>query len=377
MDYQQLQQQNRELSILNQIAQQLNSEISLEQALQSSLSQAVELLDLRTGWIWLLEPENENATLAAAYQLPPIFQKQPELLEGWCYCIEKYLTGSLEGATNISEITCTRLKGIEQGTEGLRFHASIPLFSNKEKIGILNLVSKDSQKLSDRQLSMLYTIGDMISIAIARARLFEQSKKIGVVEERIRLAREIHDTLAQGLSAISMQIEVAESYLEQDKLEKVQQKLQQLSQLTQDNLEAARRSVLDLRATPLQNASLVEALQTFANEQNIPVIFQQTGVVRQLPVSQEMGLFRIAQEAILNACQHAKATEIHLRIDFTDNKLKLSVSDNGIGFDPDAPHPNFGLIGMNERAKLLNGSLSIQSSPGEGTEVKVVLNDEC
>ena len=351
MNLHQLQQRNQELSILNSIAQDLNREIELEKALEATLRQTVHLLNLQTGWIWLMNEENKSAYLAAGYNLPPVLKNRPELLTGWCYCIDKYLTGKLENASNISEITCTRLKDLSEGTEGLRYHASVPLFGSTEKIGIMNVVSADSQELSEAKLQLLYTIGDMLSIAIERARLFENSRKLGVVQERNRLAREMHDTLAQGLSGISLKLETAQSYLEKGELKKVEKLLIQTLSLTKSNLEDARRSVLDLRATSLQEDNLMEALEKLVKTSTTPNfkgIFKIIGTYRKKDMRTELGIYRIVQEAIQNIVKHAEASEFEVVLTYGE-QIILLVKDNGKGFEPGQYSEGFGLVGINER----------------------------
>ena len=376
MDIQQLQQRNKELAILNTIAQNLNEELDLEKALTVTLQQSIDLLQLQTGWIWLFNPESNTAYLAASHQLPPIFSDRPELLSGTCYCIKKYLTGNLDDASNISEITCTRLENLQEGTRGLRYHASIPLFSQQEKLGILNVLSIDSQELSDANLRLLYTIGDLLSIAIARARLFANSRQAGVVEERNRLAREIHDTLAQRLAAISLRLESMEALLERDvPKEKIQEQIQKTLALTRGSLEEARRSVLDLRASPLEEGNLATAIeilvQDFKVQTAITSHFSVIGQYRRLPQRIEMALYRITQEAINNIRQHAQAQIFNLSLRYTEERIVLQLEDDGRGFDPAQKGNGFGLIGINERAKLIDAALEIHSSPGAGTKMLI------
>lgn len=376
-ELQHLQQRNQELAILNTIAQDLNREVSLQKALDATLVQTVKLLNLETGWIWLFDSETQESSLAAEYQLPPVFKEQPALLQGTCYCIEKYFNDKLDTAANISEITCTRLKNLYEGTEGLRYHASVPLHAPDRKIGILNVVSPHLQELSAERLQLLYTIGDMLSIAIERARLFEKSRRLGIAEERNRLAREIHDTLAQGLTAISLKLETAEALWESEtKREQVATLLHQSLELTQVNIEEARRSVLDLRARPLQENTLVEALAQLLDSSGTKELPTQTFEVRGkeqgLSVKIQMGLYRIAQEALQNAFQHAHAAEICLTINFGAKSVSLVIEDNGIGFNYESVDTEgMGLLGMNERAKLLNGKLELHTSPGTGTRIEV------
>jgi len=189
----------QELKILLRIAAQLNSAVDLNAALQLSLKETVDLLDLKTGWIWLLHTQTNSVFLAASYNLPPAFTQQPERLSGWCYCIEKYLSNQLPDASNINEITCSRLKDLQEGTNGLRYHATVPLNDplndQKSKLGLLNLVSESSGQLTKQQLELLHIIGKMISMAIKRTRLYEQSREIGVMEERQRLSQKFQQNL--------------------------------------------------------------------------------------------------------------------------------------------------------------------------------------
>jgi two-component system NarL family sensor kinase len=375
MDLHQLQQRNQELSILNTIAQDLNKAVELEKALDATLKQTVHLLNLQTGWIWLTNAENETTYIAASYNLPPVFHHKPQLLNGTCYCIDKYLKDNLENASNISEITCTRLKNLSEGTKGLRFHASVPLFGRKDKIGIMNVLSEDSQELSESQLQLLYTIGDMLSIAIERARLFENSKQLGVAQERNRLAREIHDTLAQGLSGITLKLETIQAFLENGKLEKIDALLNQTLDLTRSNLEEARRSVLDLRATPLQGNNLVEALEKLVidinDSEKLMGSFEVIGTYQKLELRIELGLFRIAQEAIRNIIKHANCENFWLRILFENEKIILTIKDDGKGFEVDQHSEGFGLVGIAERAHLLKGKVEIVSEKEKGSILKI------
>src|SRR5512147_1515974 len=124
---QELQRRNRELAILKLIAEALNREVDLDRALQVALSQVVELFDLRTGWIWLLLEDNGQPYLAASQNLPPALADNPRRMEGSCYCLDTFRAGDLSGAANVNVITCTRLKWLIGGTDGLRSHASVPL----------------------------------------------------------------------------------------------------------------------------------------------------------------------------------------------------------------------------------------------------------
>ena len=372
MNLRDLQKKNRELSILSSIAQDLNQGLSLDDALESTLKQVVELFNLQTGWIWLFESEESIAQLKATYNLPPAFLERPELLGGTCYCIEKYLRGTMDNAANISEITCSRLKDLNSGTNGLRYHASVPLSSPERRIGLMNVLSTNSQQLSEADLQLLYTIGDLLSIAIERTRLFEKSKQAGRIEERNRLAREIHDTLAQGLSAISLKLETMGLLFDQNgSPKKIKSILAQTLKLTKENLNDARRSVMDLRASPLVENDLKAALEQLLSQCGLPYSLHYD-CNSPLAVRLEMGIYRIAQEAIQNVVKHAKANHLQLHFQVDSTTLQLIIIDDGLGFDPEQQSlKGFGLVGINERVNLLKGQLSIQSQAGRGTRIEV------
>src|SRR5215469_2598917 len=207
---------NRELSILNSIAEALNRSVDMDQALGSTLAKVAELLGLHTGWIWLLDEETGTSYLGAALNLPPALTKNPLRMCGSCYCLDTFRAGDLNGAANVNVVTCSRLKELVDGTDGLRYHASIPLYAHGKRLGVLNVASTDWRQLSPEDLRLLYTVGDLVGMAIERARLFARSLRLGAEDERNRLARELHDTLAQGLTAIALQLESADCMLDED-----------------------------------------------------------------------------------------------------------------------------------------------------------------
>jgi two-component system NarL family sensor kinase len=376
-DTETLKRRNRELLILNSIAEALNREVDLQRALHSALAQVAELLDLRTGWIWLLREETGESYLAAAQNLPPALANAPHRMEGSCYCLDTYRLGDLHGAANVNVVTCSRLKGLINGADGLRFHASIPLYAYGKKLGVLNVASSDWRELTDNDLRLLHTVGDLISIAIERARLFAKSSEWGAVQERNRLAREIHDTLAQGLAAIILQLETADAFLDAGvSPNRAKQVLQRALEMARANLEEARRSVMDLRAAPLEGRTLAEALTALVNDEatrhHLTPEVDLVGGSRPLPAHIEVGLYRVAQEAIANIVRHADAQHIHLRLVTTPTQVQMEIEDDGHGFDrTDVQVDRYGLIGLNERVKLMNGALKIHSSPGIGTRIHV------
>lgn len=373
----QLRRRNDELSILNAIAEALNRSVAIEDALQVTLARVAEMLGLRTGWVWLLRDDGKRSYLAASLNLPPALASQPRRMEGWCYCLDTFRHGDLAGAANVNVVTCSRLKGLVDGTNGLRYHASIPLYAQDQRLGVLNVASPEWRELAPADLRLLHTVGDLLSIAIQRARLFARSVQLGAAEERNRLAREIHDTLAQGMTAVALQLETVDALLEAGADPALaRDALARAMTLNRANLEEARRSVLDLRAALLEGRSLPQALRALARSWQAPprLTVAVTGANQPLPQRIEVGLYRIVQEALTNTLRHAQATRVSLRLSIAPRLVRCAISDDGVGFDHTRlPEGHFGLIGLNERARLLGGTLRIASSPRTGTCLTVVL----
>jgi two-component system, NarL family, sensor kinase len=300
----------------------------------------------------------------------------PDLMEGSCYCLDTYRAGDLSGAANVNVITCSRLQRLAGGTGGLRYHASIPLYAHGKKLGVFNVASAGWRELSPEDLRVLYTVGDLLSMAVERARLFARSAEMGALEERNRLAREIHDTLAQGLAGIALQLETAGALLEGSAdPEAIRASVERALVSARQNLEEARRSVLDLRAAPLEGRSLPEALALLVSEYQARGKTRYEahleGAVQPLPARVETGLYRVAQEALENVAQHAAARQASLHLSITPEQVVLEIKDDGRGFEPgQVPPGRFGLTGLNERVRLLGGGLELKSTPGAGTVVR-------
>ncbi|MDR3698446.1 MAG: two-component regulator propeller domain-containing protein [Candidatus Sulfopaludibacter sp.] len=201
-----------------------------------------------------------------------------------------------------------------------------------------------------------------------------------VLEERARLAREIHDTLAQGFVGISSQLDAVAMCMP-DETSPARKFLDMARRMARHSLTEARRSVMDLRASVLEGQALGAALESGARMwtvgSGVEVEVDSDGPPRELPQEVEQHLLRIAQEAVTNAMKHAGATQIAIKLHMEARKLLLRIVDNGRGFEQkdafSSMDGHFGLIGMRERAERLGGELRLASHPGEGTEVEVMV----
>lgn len=201
-----------------------------------------------------------------------------------------------------------------------------------------------------------------------------QVEELAVAEERNRLAREIHDGLGHYLTSINIQIQAAQAVLESDPGQ-ASQLLGKARALSQDALSDIRRSVAALRAAPTETKNLHESLRELVEEcraAGLAVEMEVTGVARPLPAKIELALFRAGQEGLTNVRKHAGASQAELKLDYSQvDCVRLSLRDNGAGAQDISG--GFGLLGVQERARLLGGVLDIQTGPGEGFLMQVEL----
>jgi two-component system, NarL family, sensor kinase len=364
----------RELRILNAIAEALNSSADVRQALERTLELVADLLGLRTGWVWLLDADSGQFYSAAVRNLPPYLQEPVRMTGRNCWCLDAFREGTLR-PKNIDVMTCSRLlpavqKQATDLTAGLRYHASIPLAFRDTPLGIMNVTGPTWRELTAAELRLLSTIAYQVGIAVDRARLAEDAPRLARAEERTRIAREIHDTLAQGLTAITLQLEGALHHLERDP-QRARERVERALATARQSLEEARGSVMDLRTVPLAGKPLAEALsalgRAFTSETGVRVHVK-AAAEPALSLRTEAELFRIAQEALANVRSHAQATEVSIVLVARDGELRLAIRDDGRGFDPKLSRAgHHGLLGMRERARLLGGRLRVVSRPGHGT----------
>lgn len=231
---------------------------------------------------------------------------------------------------------------------------------------------------------LLYAIGLFLGLLIVREerareislRLDESNRKLAqyaaevellsTIQERNRLAREIHDNLGHYLTAVNMQLEVAQVHLPPDH-DSLQTALDKAQSLTKDALSEIRRSISALRATPLENRTLPEAIGLLVDEHRAAgnvVDFQVIGAVRPCSAVVEMAVYRVAQEGLTNIRKHAHATRADLTLTYADAAISLTIRDDGQGSDQS--DGGFGLLGIRERVQLLGGTVSIKTAKGQG-----------
>ena len=248
--------------------------------------------------------------------------------------------------------------------------------------GALVVYPRGERHFTPREMTLFQALADQATLAVSIARQIERQRDTATAEERNRLAREIHDTVAQSLAGVLMQVETAETYLNAGDYSTVGAMLASARVQCRKALEDTRRAVQGLAPPSLEQVSLSDALveeaRLFAAEMGVDAPFITTGEEQPLTAEQRLALLRIAQEALNNARKYSRAQRVRIGLQYGSDTVVLIVDDDGAGFDAGArPAPGsaggYGLFGMEERARLLGGEVQIDSTPGWGTRIRAVL----
>lgn len=254
----------------------------------------------------------------------------------------------------------------------------VPLITADDIIGCIALSNTQHRDYQPQELELVQALARQLSLAIQLTRLAEQGKQSAVLEERNRMARDIHDTLAQGFTGIIVQLEAAEDIFREN-ADGASAHILRAKSLARESLAEARRSVWALRPRVLEASDLAGALRHLANElikgTRMEVKFSAWGAARRLPPETENNLLRIGQEALTNVLKHAQASMVGVELAFEEERVQLSIFDDGQGFDPEVKTTGrgFGLVSMRERARAIGGELTLLSRAGGGTQVLVAV----
>lgn len=257
-----------------------------------------------------------------------------------------------------------------------RSEAVVPMRVGSRVIGTVDVNSSSAGSFTSEDVLVLQSLADQIAIAIENARLYEQSREMAVLEERHRLARELHDSVKQSLFSIDLHAKAIATYAKHNPVQ-AEKHIRHLRHITHSALQEMRALIFDLRPALLERDGLAQALRQhvdFLQHANNVDIVLTVSNGRRLPLLVDQQLYRIAQEALSNAIKHAGAQRIDVSLSAGSEQVELSIKDDGCGFELDelaADQRTLGLIGMRERAGLLNGNLVIHSHRGEGCEIQI------
>jgi signal transduction histidine kinase len=256
----------------------------------------------------------------------------------------------------------------------VRSWMAVPLILKEELIGLLSLSWYEPGHYTTRQAELALALASQAAVAIGNARLYGQARTLAALQERQRLARELHDSVSQMLYSIALSARTARILLDRDPSQ-VGEVLDDVLGLAKAGLAEMRALIFELRPESLETEGLVAALTKQAASLRVRhdlEVETDLDAEPDLPLETKEELYRIAQEALHNIVKHARASQVRLRLATGGEDIELEVSDNGIGFDPAAPYPgHLGLRSMRERAIRLQGSLDIDGAPDQGTRIRV------
>ncbi len=260
-----------------------------------------------------------------------------------------------------------------------RAELAVPIKIGTRILGVLDIEEDSVNAFDDLDLFTAQTLADQLAVAIENAHLYEQARDLATVQERQRLARDLHDAVSQTLFSASLIAEVLPRLWERNP-DEARKRLEELRQLTRGALAEMRTLLLELRPATLVDASLGELLRQLAESitgrARIPVNLKVEG---ECPPSAELKIafYRIAQEALNNVAKHSQATQASVNLQCQSDKIELLIEDNGKGFEINHRSPNsLGLEIMQERAKSINAAVNIKSQPDRGTIISVLWHDE-
>jgi nitrate/nitrite-specific signal transduction histidine kinase len=376
-----------ELATINAIAARVSSSLNLSEIMADALERLMELTGMEHGIAYRVESgeeeaadsrtETEQAYLRVmAYRgMPPAYADLGEKLplkhsaageagrrgEPVIWSLEELPT---DGAVKKRLVAL----GVEQVI-------AIPLLAKGRLVGSLNLSTSQSRVYPPEQIALLKTIGQQIGVAIENARLYEQAEQAAITAERGRLARELHDAVTQTLFSASLVADVLPRIWKRDPDEGMKN-LEELRQLTRGALAEMRTLLLEMRPETLERVNITTLLtqlaDAFIGRVRVPVALEIQGDCA-LAHEVKLAFYRVAQEAMNNIAKHAGAQQVRLKLECQPGWLNLCITDDGLGFDPEAITPeHMGIVIMRERANSIDADLTIASQVGQGTKVELV-----
>jgi signal transduction histidine kinase len=265
--------------------------------------------------------------------------------------------------------------GNDTPSSRVRSMLAVPLRVHGDTIGTFQLVNKPPG-FDEGDLRIVSRIADQVAMTIEHTRLHAQQEKMAVLEERQRLARDLHDSVTQSIYGVSVLSEATARLLESGETEAGVKNLREMRQAALKALRELRHMIFELRPPELEKLGLVAALRA-----RLTAVEGRAGLkteleaedIGDLPLAVADGLYRIAHEAFANSVKHARASKIRLKVERIDDRVVLEILDDGLGFDVDAGRSKggLGLRGMEERAEKMGGALSIEAYPGQGTLIRV------
>jgi signal transduction histidine kinase/ligand-binding sensor domain-containing protein len=368
-----IERRTQELEALYQADEELLRRVHLEEVLQTLVRIAVDILNADKCSLLLWDEQGEKLTVRAAqgYQQQTLDQMVFAPGEGTMGAVAT--TGEPVIVEDTQEDPRVVKRIIEP--EGIRSFMHVPIKGEGQIFGVFNADYIHPRAFGGDELRLFEALAQRAALAIETAQLYEQTQELAVVQERSRLARDLHDAVTQTLFSASLIAEVLPRIWERD-ADQGQQRLEELRELTRGALAEMRTLLLELRPAALIEADLGELLRQLAESvigrARIQVTVEADSEC-ELPAEVKIAFYRIAQEALNNVAKHAEASQAWVTLMCTAEEVTLRVKDDGCGFDPASIAPDqLGMGIMYERAEDINTQLDVSSEIDQGTQIQVV-----
>jgi two-component system, NarL family, sensor histidine kinase UhpB len=382
----------KEFGLLAEIATagaQLQNEGAI---LNLSIEKGVSLLSADAGTVLLIDPHTWMPLDSASHGAPHFFSGgsgplSPHSIEGIIALSQKpWAISDIQHEKKIRQSERTRLK-----KEGWRSFLAVPVIHKGETRGILSVATRTQRTFSAREIDLMNSIAHQLALTVENIRLYnlnrqhqenlrQLSLKVMSAQEgeRKRISRELHDATGQALLALKLHLELLAEQVPPE-MTNPREEIAEAHAITSQAIEEIRRLVADLRPLKLDDLGLVPTLRglvkDFSKKFNITVTLEKVKLLRRLPSDIETVLYRIIQEALTNVAKHAKATQVSITLERVKDRVQVKVIDDGIGFDAATVSKRrarrFGLVGIQERVDLMEGSFQVLSRKGRGTEISV------
>ena len=368
----------QELATLVDVANVANSSTDLDEVMGRSLDSVLDVMKCEIGAIHLYDETKRAITLTSWRNIPDEVLEEIEVMP-----INKSLPGRI--IDQRSPLIIPDMLGDPDTVPaakrilGQRVYLGVPMTVKEKAIGVLVIIGQSDRTFTQDEVSLVSSIAQQIGVAVDNARLHKQAEISAVMEERQRLAREIHDTLAQGFTGINIQLEAVESALEMGNTALALERIDRTRYLTNQSLSEARRSVWALRSPSLVkrelSAALRDSVHDLTAETGLVISIEVRDDIPELPEDLETDLLRIALEAAMNVVKHAQAENLIIQLTYEDSVITMSIQDDGKGFLPEQVNQSaysgsgFGLVTMKERISRHGGSLDVRSIPQFGTRI--------
>ena len=350
------------------------------------LSTIGRLLKAQSVILWLLDEANDSLVLRAAAQgtnfaaadpahpfiRNPLLWKKDKVLQETVFTGAPVICEDVEDDPRVSSAIREYFK-----SKGTKKYLTIPTLVGGRVKGFIGIRHEARPRYRPEEIELAQALAHQAMLAIQLNEFAEQSRQAAILEERNRMARDIHDTLAQGFTGVIVQLEAVEDAIACCRRKEANEHLRRASELARQSLNEARRSVHALRPQALQRGNFWEALKGIVKNTTagttLHTRFELRGKLRELPLVWEENLLHIGQEALTNALKYARPRNFETRLICNTKELRLELRDDGGGFKINGRHDGFGLAGMRERVEQMGGELKVTSSRGKGTKVIVTL----